>query len=188
MLSVHRLLKTCRHAALALLLPGVLVSPVAHAGHKPADPTQFISYQLEIKGAVKQPQLLNLAALHNFPAQQIDELPLICQSGANVGKLEKLRGVKLTDLLNKAVINAPGHNDVKKMLVIATATDGYKVVFSWSELFNSATGDAVLVFFEKNGLPLTADEGMIALISAKDLSTGPRHVKWLSQIEVRKID
>ena len=31
------------------------------------------------------------------------------------------------------------------------------------------------------------DEGRIALISAKDIRTGPRHVKWLQSIEVRKI-
>ncbi|MBK7252189.1 MAG: hypothetical protein IPI06_15355 [Gammaproteobacteria bacterium] len=73
------------------------------------------------------------------------------------------------------------------MVVVATASDGYKAVFSWSELFNSPVGEGVLVFFEKDGMPLADDEGRIALISAKDLRTGPRHVKWLQGIEVRKI-
>jgi len=71
--------------------------------------------------------------------------------------------------------------------VIASATDGYKVVFSWSEIFNSPVGEGVIVFFEKDGKPLADDEGRIALISSRDLRTGPRHVKWLSGIEVRKI-
>lgn len=61
------------------------------------------------------------------------------------------------------------------------------MVFSWSELFNSAVGDQVLVIFESDGKPLRDDEGRIALISAADLRTGPRHVKWLQDIEVRKI-
>ena len=93
----------------------------------------------------------------------------------------------LRDILEKAVIKAPAHNDVKKMAVVATASDGYKVVFSWSELFNSPLGDGVIVFFEKDGQPLADDEGRIALISGKDIRTGPRHVKWLQSIEVRKI-
>ena len=36
-------------------------------------------------------------------------------------------------------------------------------------------------------VPLADDEGRIALISGKDIRTGPRHVKWLQSIEVRKI-
>jgi hypothetical protein len=36
-------------------------------------------------------------------------------------------------------------------------------------------------------LPLGDQEGRIALISAKDTQTGPRHVNWLNGIEVRKI-
>ena len=73
------------------------------------------------------------------------------------------------------------------MAVLAIASDGYTVVFSWSEIFNSPVGDGILVFFEKDGVPLGDDEGRIALISAKDIRTGPRHVKWLQSIEVRKI-
>jgi hypothetical protein len=95
--------------------------------------------------------------------------------------------VRLTDILEKAEILTLGHNDVKKMAIIATASDGYKVVFSWSEIFNSPVGEGVMVFFEKNGLPLADDEGRIALVSSKDTRTGPRHVKWLQDIEVRKI-
>ena len=73
------------------------------------------------------------------------------------------------------------------MAIIATASDGYKVVFSWSEVFNSPLGEGVIVFFEKDGVPLADDEGRIAMVSTKDIRTGPRHVKWLQAIEVRKI-
>ena len=70
---------------------------------------------------------------------------------------------------------------------IASASDGYKVVFSWSELFNSPIGDGVLVMFEKDGNPIGDEEGRLALISTKDIRTGSRHVKWLNDIEVRKV-
>ena len=45
----------------------------------------------------------------------------------------------------------------------------------------------MIVFYERDGLPLKDDEGRIAMVSAKDTRTGPRHVKWLNGIEVRKI-
>ena len=35
--------------------------------------------------------------------------------------------------------------------------------------------------------PLGDDEGRIAMVSSKDTRTGPRHVKWLQDIEVKKI-
>ncbi len=150
-------------------------------------PSRFVTTRFTIEGAVENRLDLGIEDLSRFPPQQIGELPLVCQTGANLGKLEQLKGVLLRDILEKAVIKAPEHNDVKKMVVVASASDGYKVVFSWTELFNSPLGDGVIVFFEKDGQPLADDEGRIALISGKDIRTGPRHVKWLQSIEVRKI-
>ncbi len=159
----------------------------AFAGGKVADPAKFVTTNITVTGAVEHRLNLSVDELKKFPPQQVGEVPLICQSGANVGKLENFKGVRLRDILEKAAIKAPRHNDVKKMAIIASASDGYKVVFSWSEVFNSPIGDGVMVFFEKDGLPLADDEGRIAMVSAKDIRTGPRHVKWLQGIEVRKI-
>jgi hypothetical protein len=146
-----------------------------------------VTTSVSVTGAVEQTLTLGVEDLRAFPTQKVNEVPLVCQSGANLGKLENFKGVRLRDIIEKAKVVAPGHNDVKKMVVIAAASDGYKVVFSWSEIFNSPVGDGVYVFFEKDGMPLADDEGRIAMISTKDLRTGPRHVKWLKDIEVRKI-
>ena len=173
-----------RHLLTALAL---VAAGFAWAAEPPADPSRFVTTRFTIEGTVENRLDLGVEDLGRFPPQQISELPLVCQTGANLGKLEQLKGVLLRDILEKAVIKAPEHNDVKKMAVVATASDGYKVVFSWSELFNSPLGDGVIVFFEKDGQPLADDEGRIALISGKDIRTGPRHVKWLQSIEVRKI-
>lgn len=168
-------------AALAYVVPAIGAEGSA------ADSSRFVTTSLRVSGAVEHPLNLGVDALRNFPARQVAEVPLICQSGANVGKLEQLRGVRLQDILDKAVIEAPDHNDVKKMVIIASASDGYKVIFSWSEVFNSPIGEGVIVFFEKDGMPLADEEGRIALVSTRDTRTGPRHVKWLREIEVRKI-
>lgn len=160
---------------------------IAQAHPQGDDASRFVTTRIKVEGVVENPLDLDVAALQQFSSQKINELSLICQSGADRGKLENFRGVLLRDLLAKAVIKAPAHNDVKKMAIIATASDGYKAVFSWNEIFNSPIGDGVLVFFEKNNLPLGNDEGRIAMVSTQDVRTGPRHVKWLQQIEVRKI-
>lgn len=174
------------------LRTGLLCAALAYAGlggaaNKADKPAQYLTESISVTGAVERPLQLRVADLRQFPPQQIGEVPMVCQSGANLGKLERLKGVRLRDILEKAAVKAPGHNDVKKMIIIASASDGYKVVFSWSEIFNSPVGDGVIVFFEKDGQPLADDEGRIAMISSRDLRSGPRHVKWLQSLEVRKV-
>ncbi len=152
-----------------------------------AGPARFVTEQVSISGAVEKPAVLRVEDLRRFSNQTLGDIPIVCQTGADLGKIENLKGVLLRDVLEKAEVSSRSHNDVKKMAIIATASDDYKVVFSWNEVFNSPIGEGIVIFFERDGKPLADDEGRIALVSAKDLRTGPRHVKWLKDIEVRKI-
>lgn len=160
---------------------------LATSGEIPDIARLFVTEKITISGAVEHKLQLDVAALRQLPQQRFGETAVVCQSGAERGRLENYQGVLLRDILDKAKILAPGHDDVKKLAIIASASDGYKAVFSWNEIFNSPLGDGVLVFFEKNGQLLGEDEGRIAMVSAKDSRTGPRHVKWLQDIEVRRI-
>jgi len=147
-----------------------------------------VSDTLTVRGVVEHPLTLSVDDLRAMPPQQLAEVMLTKQNGADAGKLQNLKGVHLADLINKAVLVLHDHNDIKKMIVVATATDGYRVVFSWSEIFNSPAGDGMIVYFEKDGKPLGDDEGHIAMVSTKDTKTGPRHVEWLQTLEVRLIN
>jgi hypothetical protein len=96
------------------------------------------------------------------------------------------RGLKLTDLLDQAQFDARSHNDLKRMYVLAKAKDGYSVVFSWTELYNPPVGQSVFVLVDKDGTQLPEAEGPLVLVSASDLRTGPRHVRWLTSLEVAR--
>ncbi len=69
--------------------------------------------------------------------------------------------------------------------MLACGVDSYCVTFSWPELVNTEVGAGVLVIFERDGQALGDGEGRISLVSARDINAGPRHVKWLSRIELR---
>lgn len=153
----------------------------------PPAPAPRISESLAITGAVVNPQTLSLTDLEQFPPHRIAEFEMICESGANLGTRENLRGVRLRDILEQAQLKALTPHHFRKMAIIAKATDDYIAVFSWAELFNSPTADQVIVYFRKDGLPLGDEEGRIALISTADSRTGPRHVRWLNEIEVRPL-
>ena len=145
------------------------------------------SPSVTVSGAVEHALTVRADQLSAYPPAQIVELKLAGSGGTDPTKTSTVRGVRLRDLIDQAKVVKRDHNTVKKLAVIVSAADGYKVVFSFSELINAELGDSVLVLFERDGKPLAADEGPLALISAKDLRTGPRHVKWLQAVEVKQI-
>ena len=108
-------------------------------------------------------------------------------AGSAARPAQRFKGVLLRDVLEQAGIVSQSHFDFKKMVVVLSASDGYRIVFSWSELFKSPVGDGVLVFFEKNGQALADNEGRFALVSTQDADTSSRYVKWLKAIDVRRV-
>lgn len=149
---------------------------------------QYVTRRVSVTGAVEHELDLSVEELRQLPAADLREISVASQSPAKAGKNESFKGIPLRALLERAKIAAPGRHDLKKTVIVATASDDYAVVFSWSELFNSAAGDGVLVYFERDGKPLGEDEGRIAMISTRDLHLGARHVRWLKSIAVRRID
>ena len=144
------------------------------------------STSVHVIGAVKAPHEFDLTAIKALAAHDTGPAEVVCASGVTVGKVSNFRGVRLTDVINHVGIEEKGHKDTRRMVIIARATDGYVVTFSWNELFNTPIGKDVLVAWEKNGKPLGAGEGQFLLISGQDIKTGPRHVRWLSEIEIKR--
>ncbi|KAF1048236.1 molybdopterin-dependent oxidoreductase [Xylophilus sp.] len=143
------------------------------------------SETLQVAGAVRAPLALGVADLRSFPPEQIASVTLPRRVDGREAA-STVRGVRLSAVLERAGIAATGHHDWKSLVVLASATDGYRVSFSWPELVNTPVGAGVLVVFERDGQPLDDGEGAIALVSAQDLRTGPRHVRWLDRIELRQ--
>jgi hypothetical protein len=74
-----------------------------------------------------------------------------------------------------------------KMFLVASADDGYRVVFSWQEIFISPVGGGVLIFLEKDGKPLDQERKRVDLISAQDYFMGSRYVKGLTNMEMAMV-
>lgn len=56
----------------------------------------------------------------------------------------RYQGLPLRELLDQAVL-APDRHAVRRAVVLLTARDGYRVSFSWGELYNSSLGDGVIL-------------------------------------------
>ncbi|MBF0509289.1 MAG: molybdopterin-dependent oxidoreductase [Deltaproteobacteria bacterium] len=139
---------------------------------------------LRVTGRVTTDLVLRREELAAMETEEQKNLLIICGSGTPKERIKSCRGVLLEKVLEKAPILKEAHNDTKKMFIVATASDGHKVVFSWQEIFNTSVGDGVMILTEKNGRPLDAENGWFDLLSAEDYFTGSRYVKGLRTIEV----
>lgn len=155
-----------------------------HIALSPADSLKLVNHQIEVKGDVEHPLQLSVDSLRKMKVVNIDNLKVVCQSGAIKKDDKTSKGVLLKDILEKTKIKQNGHKD-RNFYIVARASDDYKATFSWAEIFNNPTGENTYVLFEENGKPVK--NGEMILICNNDIKTGPRHVYWLKTIEVYKV-
>lgn len=145
---------------------------------------QYVTTAVRVQGAVENSLTLTVEALKRFPTVTGGAFTLTNHAGDVKESIRSFKGVALKIILDSARIAASSLKARSRIAVIARASDGYAVSFSWNELFNTATGDSVCIVYEQNNLPLGDGEGRLLLLSAADRRTGSRHVRWLQTIEV----
>lgn len=143
---------------------------------------------LTVQGAGNAPLLaLDAAALIALPQTMLTQRLSVSSSASGASERSvAYAGVLLRDLLARAGLDSAQDRGVRVAVVEAVATDGYRAVFSWGELFNSPLGEQVLVIASQDGKPLDSDAGPLALRSLADLRPGPRHVRNLCALIVRR--
>lgn len=177
-----------KHARVRLLLAIAALVIQANAVAQSA-PRQAST--LRVEGNVENRLTLTVADLRRLPVQRVEDTRQVRVGGVPAndgGATRRYEGVLLRDVLTAARPVERERHDLRRSIVVATATDGYQAVFSWAELFLSPIGDGAMVVFERDGAPLAASEGPRAILSLKDTQPGPRHVKWLERIEIRRLD
>jgi DMSO/TMAO reductase YedYZ molybdopterin-dependent catalytic subunit len=137
-----------------------------------------------IDGDVRQPLALSVTQLRSFDGAAQRSYRVTREVNGQQ-RDTTLRGVALRALLERAALAERDRLDWRKAVVVVTARDGYRVVFSWPELFNVEAGAAVMVAYERDGQPLADSEGPLTVVAPGDTRSGPRSVKWLDRIEVR---
>jgi hypothetical protein len=130
---------------------------------------------------------LTIDDLRKFSPRLIEDTRTAGAKGSTERRVRTYVGVLLRDILKQVKLRGPEPRGFRRSFIVASARDGYKVVFSWAELNLTPIGDGVYVVFERDGAPLLPGEGPLALVSLADASPGARHVKWLQGIDVRMV-
>lgn len=136
----------------------------------------------------KKQASIGLEQLRNLPQQQLDSLRIYNHAGSYRSTLQQIKGVLLKDILKEVRFGEGSPKELSEYYLIAKAKDGYKVVFSWNELFNSPLGDKVLLVTNISQASQGKQKDGFALLSPKDIATGRRYVKDLESIQIRRID
>ena len=154
----------------------------------PETPAPLVSREVVVSGCVNRRHSFDLCSLMRLPTQLTGPLDVVCLSGRTVRSSSDYKGVRLTALLDIARLRLPQARDFTRAFVLAQGADGYTVMFSWHELYNTPVGVGALVVYERDGLPLSDDEGGIGLISTCDLRVALRQVRALKRLTVHLAD
>jgi len=140
-----------------------------------------------IEGKVRKSLSLSLADLSSYKSYSIDSIVITNHLGERKSSLKKVKAVLLKDILDKVEIDAETPKVLSEYYLVCIASDNYKVVFSWNEIFNCDTGKSVYIITAQDGKPATGLDNRIALVSPKDQMTGRRYVKGLQKIVVERV-
>ena len=121
-------------------------------------------------------------------SKEIPDLVIYNHRGEIKDTLTSLRGIPLPDILASFEIPADKPRELNEHYIILSASDNYKVVYSWNEVFNHSAGEKIYVITSEGGKKLNELPYRIMCVSTSDKITGSRYVKGLSPIIIEKAD
>jgi len=148
-----------------------------------AQQTTHQTHQFTITGKVKAESVITMDSLNSFPLKTIGDIKVTDHTGAFKHQDDQLKGVLLKDILNHSQWLLTPHL-FSSMYFTCVGADGYKVVYSWNELFNTPIGDNVYIIMEKNGIKADKLDSSIQMASMLDFKTGRRYLHNLDKIVV----
>ncbi|MBA4053921.1 MAG: molybdopterin-binding protein [Marivirga sp.] len=141
-----------------------------------------------LNGKVKIPQTIYIDDLKKYDVFNVGDVTITNHKGEIHGTAKNLSGVLLKEILKSIPLDTDNPKLFSEYYFICRGSDGYKVVYSWNELFNTATGNSVYIVTEKNHQPIQDMDETILMISPQDIRTGRRYLKNLETIYVGRAD
>jgi DMSO/TMAO reductase YedYZ molybdopterin-dependent catalytic subunit len=141
---------------------------------------QEVTPSVQVTGAVKQSLTLTADDLAKMPRASVKSM--------NNGTETVYEGVWLHEVLRRAGVPQGEALRGKALAgyLLASAQDGYQVVFSVGELDPSFIDNEILLADTANGKPLSGAQGRFRLVVPKD-KVSARSVRMLTKLEVVQV-
>ena len=144
------------------------------------------THQFTISGQIKKGAVITMDSLNSYPLKEIGEIKVTNHLGDFKHKDDKLKGVLLKDILSHYELTASSPKLYSRFYFTCIGSDGYTVVYSWNELFNTPVGDNVYILLEKNGVKADKMPESLQMASMLDFKTGRRFLHNLDKIVVNE--
>lgn len=162
-----------------LIIVATLFMTISAYAQEKVTPTDHFA----VEGRVKNPQTISLADLKGLKKYLIGDSVIVTNhTGEYKSTTPALQGVLIKDVLAKIVFDAESPKVLSEYYFTFIASDGYKCVFSWNELYNTATGDKAYVITDG-----ARPDQQISIIVPTDFKTGRRYLKALQTIKVNRV-
>lgn len=132
-----------------------------------------------VSDRVQIPQKIGMEDIKKHNVFHLGDVAITNHKGEVHGTAKNLSGVLLKEILQSIPLDSDNPKQFSEYYFVCRGSDGYKVVYSWNELFNTSTGNCVYIVTEKNHLPIDNLDETILTISTQDLRTGRRYLKNL---------
>ncbi|GGH11133.1 hypothetical protein [Mucilaginibacter phyllosphaerae] len=165
-----------------LLFILVLYSATAFGQEKSRKTLKF-----SIIGEVEKESVITLDSLKQYTIRPIGDIKVTDHTGAFKHQDEELKGILLKDVLSHTRFKTPSPKLLSRFYFACTGTDGYTVVYSWNELYNTTVGNQVCIIIEKNGIKADKMPESLQMTSAGDFKTGRRYLHNLDKIIVSQV-
>lgn len=140
-----------------------------------------------ISGKVKKKICLNIAVLDTFKAITIADQGIYNHQGILKDSLIQLKVIPIKSILSCMQLRYNKPKELNEFYFIFEASDKYRVVFSWNEIYNTDLGNHYYIIKEMNGLKMTDLKQRIAFISTADIQSGKRYIKGLRSIKIKSL-
>jgi len=167
-----------------LILTISILTNFSVKGQRTIPPTD----SLQVTGKIKNPTVFTLADLDTFPKTAIKDQIIYNHNGEVKDTLTGMSGIPLKTLLASIQYVYDKPKFLNEFYFVFIASDGYRVVFSWNEIYNTETGNNFYIVTEMEGKRLNDLGQRILFISTGDLKTGRRYIKGLEKIEIRQLE
>lgn len=141
-----------------------------------------------ILGQIERAETIKISDLDHFDTYPIADLVITNHLGEIKGTAKNMKGIKIKDILASIKFKTDNPKLLSSFILSFVAADGYRVVYSWNEIFNSPTGDHLFLVTGKDGKSIGEMEERMLIVTHSDFKTGRRYIKGLSSIVVSKIE
>ena len=119
----------------------------------------------------------------SFPVKNIGDVVMISSKGEEKPARKNVKGILLRDVLNKITLEAGRTKDLNIYFFLLEATDGYKVVLSRNEVFNT---ENLYIITESNGTGIKQSADRIEILALSGANKGHIYIKGLKRLTIHK--